>query len=121
MNANPQDDDALRLKTRLGELDQKLFHTRVILKLARELDDLAEEEGKLNSPRTDSLHAIALRACLVYGETKSPAAKDVLKRALSMHKDFCGEPLSMKEISTELDSIMEPAKEEDKHDGTSNG
>jgi sugar/nucleoside kinase (ribokinase family) len=98
--------DAVNLKARLALLDDRLSHTRVILGLARELEEINDEEHTLDAARAERLRAVAVKACFLKREVDGKASGDVLKRALKLYKEFSGDTLTLEAVDKELDELL---------------
>lgn len=107
---SPQAVDAVNLKARLALLDDKLAHTRVVLALARELEEINEEKHTLDTARAERLRAIAVKACFLKREVNGAASGDVFKRALKLYKDFSEEVLTVAQVEADLDALLEKPK-----------
>jgi hypothetical protein len=107
---SPQAVDATNLKARLALLDDQLSHTRVVLTLARELEEINEEKHTLDTARAERLRAIAIKACFLQREVNGRASADVFKRALKFYKDFSEEVLTVSQVEAELDALLAKPK-----------
>ena len=106
IDRDPEAIESVHLKVKLAILDDKLQWTSALLAIAREMEVLEEDEGTLDAPRAERLHALALKACLLKQEVPCKATQQTLRRILVLYSDFVGEKIGVKDIEKELSGFF---------------